>query len=101
MTRRRPHRRAPRPFSMALERFETALAPDTVLARVQSAWPAAVGETVATEASPTALHDGVLAVGCSSGVWAQELDLLGPQVAERLNAQLGFQAIHSLRCRVV
>lgn len=86
---------------MALEHLETALAPNTPLARVQAAWPAAVGDAVAAEASPLSLHDGALGVGCSSGVWAQELDLLAPQVVERLNGQVGFEVVRSLRCRVV
>ena len=97
---RRPHRRAPRPVSLVVEHLERSLAPDTLLARVQSSWAEAVGPTVAAEARPVAAHDGVLTVTCSSGVWAQELDLLGPTVVERLNAQLPAAAIRSLRCRV-
>ena len=102
MTRRgrMPHRTAPRPVALAIEQLEHALAPDTPLARVQSAWVATVGEAIAAEARPTAVHEGVLQVACSSGVWAQELDLLGPAVADGLNAQLGAEAIRSLRCRI-
>jgi predicted nucleic acid-binding Zn ribbon protein len=75
------------------------LAPATPLARAQSAWSDAVGDTIARSARPTAERDGVLTVTCASAVWSQELDLMAPQVIERLNQALGGAAIHSLRCR--
>ena len=38
---------------------------------------------------------------CSSAVWAQELDLMGPELVERLNDALGVPAVRSLRCQTV
>jgi predicted nucleic acid-binding Zn ribbon protein len=40
----------------------------------------------------------VLTVTCASAVWAQELDLMGPELVERINAALGTDAVRSLRC---
>jgi predicted nucleic acid-binding Zn ribbon protein len=81
-------RRAPRPLaaavSAALERAE----PATLLAAVQRAWPGAVGEAIAREASPVAERSGVVTVACRSSTWAQELDLLRDQILARLREDL-------------
>lgn len=95
----RHHRHAPRPLALALEQLGERLAPATPLARVQSAWAGAVGETIAAAAQPTSERDGVLTVTCASAVWAQELDLMGPALVGRINASLGGEPIRSLRCR--
>lgn len=63
--------------------------PQTLLARVQGVWEATVGPTVAVEAQPRAESSGTVVVDCSSAVWAQELELLGPELLERLNGALG------------
>jgi len=91
-------RRAPRPLATALEDLTSGLAPATVLADVQRAWPAVVGDGIAAEASPTAERDGVVTVSCRAAVWAQELDLMGPELVARLNAALGADAVRALRC---
>jgi predicted nucleic acid-binding Zn ribbon protein len=82
-----------------------ALAPATTLARVQGCWAHAVGEAISGEARPVAERDGTVTVACSSSVWAQELELLGPELVDRLNEALGTHAdtpapVRSLRCRV-
>jgi predicted nucleic acid-binding Zn ribbon protein len=92
-------RLAPRPISQALEGLTTALAPASTLARTQSCWDAVVGEAIAAAARPVAEHDGVLTVHCEAAVWAQELDLMAPELLARLNASLGEQRLHKLRCR--
>jgi predicted nucleic acid-binding Zn ribbon protein len=74
------------------------LAPQTVLAEVQRHWSRAVGSSIAAEASPTAERAGVLTISCSASVWAQELDLMGPDIVERLNEVLERGRIERLRC---
>jgi predicted nucleic acid-binding Zn ribbon protein len=91
-------RRAPRPLGLAIERIQEELAPDTLLARVQSAWREAVGDAIAAQATPTAERGGVLTVSCSASVWAQELDLMSAAILERLNERLGGARITRLRC---
>jgi predicted nucleic acid-binding Zn ribbon protein len=91
-------RREPRPLSHAVAALADRLAPPTALADVQRVWPAAVGEAIAAEAHPTAEREGVLTVTCSSAVWAQELDLMGPEIAGRLNGALGRDLVRSVRC---
>ncbi|HEX5309447.1 MAG TPA: DUF721 domain-containing protein [Solirubrobacteraceae bacterium] len=93
-------RRAPRPLSIAVGDLAGSLEPATPLARVQRIWLEAVGEVVAAAGRPTAERDGVLTITCDDAVWSAELQMLGPQLAEQLNAALGTVLIASLRCRV-
>jgi predicted nucleic acid-binding Zn ribbon protein len=93
---RRP---SPRPLSWALEDLTGALAPASTLARVQACWEGVVGDAIAAAARPTAERDGVLTVQCEAAVWAQELDLMAPELLPRLNATLGEDSLHKLRCR--
>jgi len=91
-------RRSPRQVGLAVDRIRDQLAPETLLADVQRAWPEAVGEAIAAEAQPTAERGGALTVSCSASVWAQELDLMAPEILERLNAVLRAGRIERLRC---
>ncbi len=92
-------RPAPRPISLALERYAAALEPASNLARVQACWEATVGGAIAAAARPAAERDGVLSVQCDAAVWAQELDLMAPELLARLNSALGEDCLHKLRCR--
>jgi predicted nucleic acid-binding Zn ribbon protein len=74
------------------------LAPATPLAAIQRCWSEAVGEAIADEAQPVAERAGVVTVACRSAVWAQELDLMSPELIERLNEVLGRPAVQALRC---
>jgi predicted nucleic acid-binding Zn ribbon protein len=91
-------RLAPRPIGLALDGLRTEWEPDTLLAQVQRVWPAAVGQTIAEAAEPTAERGGVLTVACAAAVWAQELDLMAPTILERLNEALGSGGVDRLRC---
>ena len=90
-------RRSPRPLADALDRLTAELAPATLLAEVQRAWPAAAGEAFAAQSAPVGERDGVVTVACASAVWAQELDLLSERVVNRLNEGLGRDAVRALR----
>ena len=93
-----PHRRGPRQLAGAFETLSRELAPQTLLAEVQRAWPQAVGPLIAAQAQPTAERRGVLTVSCSASVWAQELDLMAPDILERLNDRLDGAEVTRLRC---
>ena len=90
-------RSGPRPVSFALEGFAASLAPATLLAEVQRAWPEAAGRRFAPHSEPAKERDGVVTVACSEAVWAQELDLMSELVVTRLNAALGRPAVRRLR----
>ncbi|HEY5287365.1 MAG TPA: DUF721 domain-containing protein [Solirubrobacteraceae bacterium] len=90
---------APRPLSFALESLTATLAPATILARVQQVWGQVLGARIAEAGTPVSEHDGVLTVLCADSVWAHELELMGPDLVERLNAVVGAETIRKLRCR--
>jgi predicted nucleic acid-binding Zn ribbon protein len=94
------HRRSPRTLSHALAPLQASVSPASLLAEVQAAWPAAVGELVAQEAKPVSERAGTLTVACSAGVWAQELELMSETILERLNGPLTKGRIKDLRCVV-
>ncbi len=81
-------RRAPRPLRIALERTAARAAPPSLLASVQSAWAEVAGVVVAEETEPVSERDGVVTVACRSAVWAQELELLRPDLENRLSAHV-------------
>jgi predicted nucleic acid-binding Zn ribbon protein len=95
------YRRSPRSIDTALSALADELEPATLLAEIQRAWPATVGTSIAAQAEPTSERGGVVTVACAASVWAQELDLMGPQIIERLNAALGSEAVKRLRCVAV
>lgn len=92
-------RRSPRPVAIALEHLTDSLAPATLLAEVQRAWPEAAGAAFTGSSEPVSERDGVVTVACVSAVWAQELDLLSERVIERLNDALGRPAVRKLRAQ--
>ena len=92
-------RTAPRPLSEPLGALTVMLSPATTLARVQEIWEPATGAAIAASARPTGEREGVLTVSCEAAVWAQELELIAPQLIPRLNAALGGEALRELRCR--
>lgn len=90
-------RRSLSPISGALDSLTARLAPATLLAEVQRAWPAAAGPTFAPYSEPWAERDGEVVVACAEAVRAQELDLMSELVVERLNQALGRPAVRRLR----
>jgi predicted nucleic acid-binding Zn ribbon protein len=93
-------RRAPRPAADAFKAALQRVAPQTPLAAVQAAWPAAVGEHLAAVAVPVSERDGTLTVECADTVWAQELDLMQEALLQRLREEVGKRAPRALRFRV-
>jgi predicted nucleic acid-binding Zn ribbon protein len=85
-------RRVPRPVSEAVAQALEGVEPATLLAAAQRAWPGAVGEAIAREATPVSERDGVVTVACRSATWAQELDLLGDRIREQLRSELPPEA---------
>ncbi len=78
----------PRPLADALRSVRAEVAPATLLAAVQEAWPRVAGELAAAEGDPVSEREGVVSVSCRSATWAQELDLMGPELLERLAEEL-------------
>jgi len=88
-SRRRGDQGAPRSLASALEAVRSEVAPQTLLAAVQEAWPEAAGSLAAAQGDPVAERGGVVTIACRSGTWAQELDLMSPVLLEKLREALG------------
>ncbi|HVF80185.1 MAG TPA: DUF721 domain-containing protein [Solirubrobacteraceae bacterium] len=91
-------RRAPRPVTTAIEALTRRLAPATLLADVQRVWAQAAGPGIADEASPVSEREGTVTLLCSSAVWMQEIDLMGPVLVDALNDALGSDRVQAVRC---
>ena len=90
-------RRAPRPLAVSVAALADALAPATPIGRVQRVWAETVGAAIAREAEPVSERGGVVTVACRSAVWAQELDLLAPDLLARLETALGARSVAKFR----
>lgn len=89
--------RGPRRLGESLEQFVSDESPRTLLAEVQTAWPRACGEAIAANSAPVAERDGAVTIACSSGAWAEELELLTDQLRIRVEAIVGVGRVARLR----
>lgn len=96
--RRRKNLDAPEPLEELLDRAgEDRFAKKRVPIPVRE-WRAAVGPRIADRARPWTLERGVLTVKVATSVWANELQMLAPELILRLK-QRGF-AVDAMRFRV-
>jgi predicted nucleic acid-binding Zn ribbon protein len=70
----------------------------TLLADVQRVWEQAAGPAIAEAATPVSEREATVTVLCSSAVWMQEIDLMGPVLVDALNAALGSDRVRAVRC---
>ena len=87
----------PRRLGDSIRVVRDEVQPQTPLARVQLAWPEAVGARIAAEARPVRERDGTVTVECRAATWAQELDLLHDELLAKLNTALGDESVARLR----
>jgi predicted nucleic acid-binding Zn ribbon protein len=78
----------PHPLAAALDAVRADVAPQTLLAGVQEAWPGVVGATVAAQSDAVAEREGVVTVACRTATWAQELDLMQTDLLPKLREAL-------------
>ncbi|MBJ7353871.1 MAG: DUF721 domain-containing protein [Thermoleophilaceae bacterium] len=84
MTRRRDLS----PLSGALAEITAGMQPATGIARVQTAWPEAVGPTVAKWAVPVSERAGVVTFACTDSMVAHELEMMKPDLLKKLEKVL-------------
>lgn len=92
-------RRDPVPIAGALADLTRAAQPRSVLAEVQSRWAEAVGETIAGWARPVSEKGGVVVVSCDDSVIAHELEMIKPELLEKLSRAIDSKAPLDLRFR--
>lgn len=95
-------RSTPHSAAAGLESLLDEIAPedtgDVGLARLQRAWPGAVGPAIAGAGRPVAFVDGTLHVACEDATWAHELQMLQATILERLRAA-GVTDVTAVRSR--
>lgn len=84
----RRRRDQPHPLAAALEAVRADVAPKTLLAAVQEAWPQVAGSLAAAQGDPVTEREGVVTISCRSSTWAQELDLMQAELLPRLREAL-------------
>lgn len=60
-------------------------------------WRSALGAQIAARATPLRLVRGELLIAVAEAVWRQELQLLAPQIAAKLNHALGREVVQRIR----
>ena len=93
---------APEPLSSALDRLSRRLGgpSSAVLRTMFGRWEEMVGPSVATHVRPVALRGTVLVVAADAPAWATQMSWLGPDLARRLNDDLGASVVTSVETRV-
>lgn len=69
----------------------------SVIWQIAESWTEIVGPRIAARAAPVRLRGGELTLSAPDAVWRQELTLLGPEVAAKVNQKLGREAIARIR----
>lgn len=77
-------RREPVRISDALAEITEAVQPRTPLARIQAAWPAVAGATLARWAEPVSERAGIVTFSCSDSMVAHELEMMKPALLQKL-----------------
>ncbi|MBI5311314.1 MAG: DUF721 domain-containing protein [Actinobacteria bacterium] len=93
-------RRDPVLLADALDDLTRTVQPPSMLAEVQRCWEQAVGETIAGWAKPVAEKAGVIVVSCDDSVIAHELEMMKPELLEKLGRAVDATAPRELKFRV-
>lgn len=73
------------------------LEPSSHIWQIVERWSEIVGPRVAQHASPAALRRGELVLAVPEATWRQELSFLAPDIARRVNQELGAEVVDSVR----
>jgi hypothetical protein len=68
--------------------------------RLRLAWNQALGNTIAQQAQPLRLARGLLTVAVRSSVWVQELQMMAPEILDRLRQHRVGRAVEKIRFRI-
>lgn len=69
----------------------------SVIWQIAECWAEIVGPRIAARAAPVRLRGGELTLSAPDAVWRQELTLLGPEVAEKVNQKIGKEVVRRIR----
>lgn len=99
-----PGRRDPEParVSDSLDRLVRHLGGSTtdVNTSLVRRWPELVGSNVGANSRPVRLRNGTLTVAVADPAWATQLRFLEATLVQRLQAELGAEAVSAIEVRV-
>lgn len=93
---------APEPLSSALDRLSRRLGgpSSAVLRTIFGRWEELVGPAVAAHVRPVSLRGTTLVVAADAPAWATQMAFLGPDLAKRVNEDLGVSAVTLVETRI-
>jgi predicted nucleic acid-binding Zn ribbon protein len=93
---------APEPLSSALDRLSRRLGgpSSAVLRTIFGRWEELVGPAVAAHVQPLSLRGTTLVVAADAPAWATQMAFLGPDLAKKVNEDLGVPTVTSVETRV-
>ena len=93
---------APEPISNALDRLSKRLGgpSSAVLRTIFGRWEELVGPAVAAHVRPISLRGTTLVVAADTPAWATQVTWLGPDLARKVNEDLGASTVTSVEARV-
>jgi predicted nucleic acid-binding Zn ribbon protein len=99
--RGRPRREEPQPLTSAIVGLLDARGwqQRAAMGSVFGRWAEIVGRDLAAHTRPDSFADGELVVTADSTAWATQVRLLAPQLARRLNTELGDGSVLRVRVR--
>ncbi len=69
-------------------------------ARIWKVWDKVVGPPIARNARPSWIKTGRLRVKVSDSIWLQELEYMGETIREKLNREMGREAVEKIEFRL-
>ncbi len=96
-----PDHRDPQPLAATLRSWVSAagVGADLTKATVFGRWGEIVGADIAAHCTPVSLVDGELMVEAESSAWATQIRMLGPQLAQRINREVGERSVRRVKAR--
>lgn len=93
---------APELLSTALDRLSRRLGgpSSAVLRTIFGRWEELVGPAVAAHVRPVSLRGTTLVVAADAPAWATQMSFLGPDLATKVNKDLGVAAVTSVETRI-
>jgi len=96
-----PDARDPQPLGATLRSWiaTAGAGADLTRATIFGRWAQIVGAEVADHCAPVSLVDGELVLQAESTAWATQIRMLAPQIARRINAEVGERSVARIRAR--
>ena len=68
--------------------------------RIWEVWDKVVGPAIARNAQPSWIKKGRLRIDVSDPIWLQELEFAGERIREKINSELGREAVKRIEFRL-